>query len=138
LVVRWLGHWVHGALNPDIHCPVFRAVGLSALWSNNSIISGQTSIRQQTSGAWALRGFETRPSVQRLRAVLLTSIDDPSGGCCPLLFETSLQAQFPDPHGHLHRLRLGFPRTTVLVVIPALMSYLKFPGKKAASTTQAG
>jgi len=58
---------------------------------------------------------------QRLRAVLLTSLTT-IAGLTPLLFETSLQAQFLIPMAISISFGLGFATGLVLLVIPALLS----------------
>ena len=62
--------------------------------------------------------------VQRLRAVLLTSLTT-IGGLLPLLFETSLQAQFLIPMATSIAFGLGFSTLLVLIVVPALLSLLE-------------
>ena len=57
---------------------------------------------------------------QRLRAVLLTSLTT-IGGLTPLMFETSLQAQFLIPMAVSISFGLGFATLLVLLVIPALL-----------------
>jgi multidrug efflux pump subunit AcrB len=72
--------------------------------------------------------------VQRLRAVLLTSLTT-VGGLLPLLFETSLQAQFLIPMATSIAFGLGFSTLLVLLVIPALMSVLEeFKERRQART----
>ena len=63
-------------------------------------------------------------AVQRVRAVLLTSLTT-IGGLLPLLFETSLQAQFLIPMATSIAFGLGLSTLLVLAVIPALLSYLE-------------
>ncbi|HHO69028.1 MAG TPA: efflux RND transporter permease subunit, partial [Gammaproteobacteria bacterium] len=58
---------------------------------------------------------------QRLRAVLLTSLTT-IAGLTPLLFETSLQAQFLIPMAATISFGLGFATVLVLIIIPALLS----------------
>ncbi len=60
---------------------------------------------------------------QRLRAVLLTSLTT-IAGLTPLLFETSLQAQFLIPMAATISFGLGFATVLVLIIIPALLSAL--------------
>ncbi|HCB43927.1 MAG TPA: hypothetical protein DEP56_12600, partial [Pseudomonas sp.] len=62
--------------------------------------------------------------VQRLRAVMLTSLTT-IGGLLPLLFETSLQAQFLIPMATSIAFGLGFSTLLVLLVVPALLSMLE-------------
>jgi multidrug efflux pump subunit AcrB len=59
-------------------------------------------------------------SVLRLRAVLLTSLTT-IAGLTPLLFETSLQAQFLIPMAVSLCFGLGFATFLVLLLVPALL-----------------
>jgi multidrug efflux pump subunit AcrB len=60
-------------------------------------------------------------SVQRLRAVLLTSLTT-IAGLLPLLFETSLQAQFLIPMAVSIAFGLAFATVLVLIIVPVLLS----------------
>ncbi|WP_289282139.1 efflux RND transporter permease subunit, partial [Methylophaga sp. UBA5088] len=60
-------------------------------------------------------------STQRLRAVLLTSLTT-IAGLTPLLFETSLQAQFLIPMAVSMSFGLMFSTVLVLLVIPAMLA----------------
>lgn len=60
-------------------------------------------------------------SVQRLRAVLLTSLTT-IAGLLPLLFETSLQAQFLIPMAVSIAFGLAFATVMVLIIIPVFLS----------------
>jgi multidrug efflux pump subunit AcrB len=60
-------------------------------------------------------------ATQRLRAVLLTSLTT-IAGLTPLLFETSLQAQFLIPMAVSISFGLMFATMLVLLVIPAALS----------------
>jgi multidrug efflux pump subunit AcrB len=60
----------------------------------------------------------------RLRAVMLTSLTT-IGGLMPLLFETSLQAQFLIPMAASIAFGLGFSAMLVLFFIPALLSMVE-------------
>jgi Cation/multidrug efflux pump len=59
---------------------------------------------------------------QRLRAVILTSLTT-IAGLAPLLFETSLQAQFLIPMAAAIAFGLMFSTILVLLIIPVLLSY---------------
>ena len=63
-------------------------------------------------------------AVQRVRAVMLTSLTT-IGGLLPLLFETSLQAQFLIPMATSIAFGLGLSTLLVLLVVPALLSWLE-------------
>ena len=77
---------------------------------------------------------------QRLRAVLLTSLTT-IGGLTPLMFETSLQAQFLIPMAVSISFGLAVATLLVLIVIPALLNIheriaerLNFSSRTAIST----
>ena len=60
----------------------------------------------------------------RLRAVLLTSLTT-IAGLLPLLFETSLQAQFLIPMAVSISFGLAYATVLILFVIPALLSLIE-------------
>ncbi|NQZ54209.1 MAG: efflux RND transporter permease subunit [Piscirickettsiaceae bacterium] len=99
---------------------LFGIFGLSGIVVNDSIIL-VTFFKQQRE-----QGVETTQAIinaatQRLRAVLLTSLTT-IGGLTPLLFETSVQAQFLIPMAVSISFGLMFSTVLVLLVIPALLS----------------
>lgn len=130
LVGALLGHWVMG-LNLTI-LSLFGLFGLSGIVVNNSIILVSFYQDQRK------RGLEVNEAlneavVQRLRAVLLTSLTT-IGGLLPLLFETSLQAQFLIPMATSIAFGLGFSTLLVLLVVPALLSLLEgWKARRAAA-----
>ncbi|MBL4835408.1 MAG: efflux RND transporter permease subunit [Pseudomonas sp.] len=121
LVGALLGHWIMG-LNMTI-LSLFGLFGLSGIVVNNSIILVSFYQRQRKAGL-SINQALNEAVVQRLRAVLLTSLTT-IGGLLPLLFETSLQAQFLIPMATSIAFGLGFSTVLVLFVIPALMSVLE-------------
>ncbi|GAA3932579.1 efflux RND transporter permease subunit [Litoribacillus peritrichatus] len=60
----------------------------------------------------------------RLRAVLLTSLTT-IAGLTPILFETSLQAQFLIPMATSIVFGLGFGTVIILLLVPCLLSYIE-------------
>ena len=118
LIGAILGHWL---LNIDLTIlSLFGFFGLSGIVVNDSIIlvSFYKQLRES--------GLETKTAIveaagQRLRAVLLTSLTT-IAGLTPLLFETSLQAQFLIPMAVSISFGLAFATVLVLVVIPAMLS----------------
>ena len=66
-------------------------------------------------------------SVQRVRAVLLTSLTTVAG-LTPLLFETSLQAQFLIPMATAIAFGLIFSTFLILLVIPSMLSLYEHAG----------
>ncbi len=100
---------------------LFGLFGLSGIVINDSIIL--VSFYQNL----ANQGMVTHDalveaSCQRLRAVLLTSLTT-IAGLVPLLFETSLQAQFLIPMATAIAFGLLFSTILVLLIIPVLLSY---------------
>ena len=118
LIGALLGHVVMGI---DLTIlSLFGIFGLSGIVVNDSIIL-VTFFKQQRE-----LGIETTQAIinaatQRLRAVLLTSLTT-IAGLTPLLFETSMQAQFLIPMAVSISFGLMFATILVLLVIPALLS----------------
>ena len=118
LIGALLGHWVMGI---DLTIlSLFGIFGLSGIVVNDSIIL-VTFFKHQRE-----KGIETTQAIinaatQRLRAVLLTSLTT-IAGLTPLLFETSMQAQFLIPMAVSISFGLMFATVLVLLVIPALLS----------------
>jgi multidrug efflux pump subunit AcrB len=118
LIGAIFGHWL---LNIDLTIlSLFGIFGLSGIVVNDSIIlvTFFKHLRE--------KGMETQQAIieaatQRLRAVLLTSLTT-IGGLTPLLFETSLQAQFLIPMAVSISFGLMFSTVLVLLVIPAMLS----------------
>ena len=118
LVGAVFGHWVMG-INLTI-LSMFGFFGLSGIVVNDSIIlvSFYKELKR--------RGYPWRNSVVdaacfRLRAVLLTSLTT-IGGLTPLLFETSIQAQFLIPMAVSIAFGLAFATLLVLLLVPALLT----------------
>ena len=118
LVGAIVGHWLMG-INLTI-LSMFGFFGLSGIVVNDSIIL--VSFYKEMK--W--RGFPWRNSVVdaacfRLRAVLLTSLTT-IGGLTPLMFETSVQAQFLIPMAVSIAFGLAFATFLVLLLVPALLT----------------
>ena len=118
LVGAIFGHWVMG-INLTV-LSMFGFFGLSGIVVNNSIIlvSFYKELKR--------RGFPWRDSIVdaaclRLRAVLLTSLTT-IGGLTPLMFETSVQAQFLIPMAVSIAFGLAFATFLVLLLVPALLT----------------
>nr|WP_231613963.1 efflux RND transporter permease subunit [Halomonas sp. BC04] len=93
LIGALLGHWLMGI---DLTIlSLFGLFGLSGIVVNNAIIL-VSFYRLQRDRGLAIDEALNEAVVQRVRAVLLTSLTT-IGGLLPLLFETSLQAQFLIP-----------------------------------------
>ena len=115
------GHWVMG-INLTI-LSMFGLFALAGIVVNNSIILVTLFKELRHKGA-ALDEALVGASCGRLRAVLLTSLTT-IGGLTPLLFESSLQAQFLIPMATSIAFGLAFSAVLVLFFIPALLSLLE-------------
>ena len=112
------GHWIQGI---DITLlSVFGIFGLSGIVVNDSIILVSFYKRLRDKGM-LVNDALIEASVQRLRAVLLTSLTT-IAGLTPLLFETSLQAQFLIPMAVSIAFGLAFATVLVLIIIPVFLS----------------
>ncbi|MDP6563633.1 MAG: efflux RND transporter permease subunit, partial [Alphaproteobacteria bacterium] len=95
-------------------------LGLSGILVNDSIILVSTIDERIAAGEEVFAAI-VAGSQDRLRAVLLTSLTT-IGGLTPLLFETSLQAQFLIPMAITIIFGLAVATLLVLVVVPALLA----------------
>ena len=113
-----LGHWLLGYELTILS--IIALVGLSGIVVNDSIILVSTIKERLDRGETATDAIidGTR---DRLRAVILTSATT-IGGLTPLLFETSLQAQFLIPMAITITFGLMITTILVLLVIPAMMA----------------
>jgi multidrug efflux pump subunit AcrB len=118
LVGAVVGHWLMGI---DLTIlSLFGLFGLSGIVVNDSIIL-VTFYKHLREGGMGVREALVEAACQRLRAVLLTSLTT-IAGLTPLLFETSLQAQFLIPMATSISFGLAFTTLLVLFFIPALLS----------------
>ena len=119
LIGAILGHWAMGL---DLTLlSLFGFFGLSGIVVNDSIILVSFYKRLREEGMAVMEALE-EASVQRVRAVLLTSLTT-IAGLTPLLFETSLQAQFLIPMAAAIAFGLMFSTVLILLVIPVLLSF---------------
>ncbi|MDK9558638.1 efflux RND transporter permease subunit [Marinobacter sp. M216] len=121
LVGALLGHWLMGLQLTILS--LFGLFGLSGIVVNNAIILVAFYNQQRQKGL-GITDALNEAAVQRVRAVLLTSLTT-IGGLLPLLFETSLQAQFLIPMATSIAFGLGLSTLLVLLVIPALLSWME-------------
>ena len=121
LVGALLGHWLMGLQLTILS--LFGLFGLSGIVVNNAIILVAFYNQQRQKGL-NITDALNEAAVQRVRAVLLTSLTT-IGGLLPLLFETSLQAQFLIPMATSIAFGLGLATFLVLLVIPALLSWVE-------------
>ena len=115
------GHWLLGI---DLTIlSQFGMFGLSGIVINDSIIL-VTFYKQLRAKGMDVREALIESACLRLRAVMLTSLTT-IAGLTPLLFETSLQAQFLIPMAVSISFGLGFATLLVLFVVPVLLSYIE-------------
>ena len=115
------GHWL---LNIDLTIlSQFGIFGLSGIVINDSIIL-VTFYKQLRAKGLDVRAALIDSACLRLRAVLLTSLTT-IAGLTPLLFETSLQAQFLIPMAVSISFGLAFSTLLVLFVVPVFLSYIE-------------
>ncbi|SEH06969.1 efflux RND transporter permease subunit [Candidatus Venteria ishoeyi] len=118
LIGALAGHWAMD-LNLTI-LSLFGLFGLSGIVINDSIVLITFYQRLRKSGL-AVNEALVEAACQRLRAVLLTSLTT-IFGLMPLLFETSLQAQFLIPMAVSISFGLAFGTVLVLLLVPTLLS----------------
>lgn len=115
------GHWLLGI---DLTIlSQFGMFGLSGIVINDSIIL-VTFYKQLRAKGLDVHEALIESACLRLRAVMLTSLTT-IAGLTPLLFETSLQAQFLIPMAVSISFGLGFATLLVLFVVPVLLSYIE-------------
>jgi multidrug efflux pump subunit AcrB len=132
LVGAIIGHWL---MNIELTVlSLFGFFGLSGIVVNDSIIL-VTFYQKLRATGMAVNQAVVEASCQRLRAVLLTSLTT-IAGLTPLLFETSLQAQFLIPMAVTISFGLAFSTLLVLVVMPAFLSVLENIRNKAPAEAQ--
>ena len=118
LVGAVFGHWLLGI---DLTVlSLFGFFGLSGIVINDSIIL-VTFYKAMKEAGTPWREAVVEAACRRLRAVLLTSLTTISG-LIPLLFETSIQAQFLIPMAASIAFGLAFATFLVLLLVPALLT----------------
>ena len=112
-----IGHWITGF---DITILSLVAIlGLSGIVINDSIIM-VANINEKLKQGKNIKDAVIKGSQERLRAVILTSLTT-IGGLTPLLFETSVQAQFLKPMAITIVFGLVSSTFLVLIFIPAIL-----------------
>ncbi len=117
LVGAIVGHYLLG-FNLTI-LSLIALLGLSGILVNNSIILVSVVEERLEKGESFINAV-IDGTCDRLRAVLLTSLTT-IGGLCPLLFETSLQAQFLIPMAITMVFGLMVATFLVLFLVPSLL-----------------
>lgn len=112
------GHYVMGY---DLTLPsLIGLLGLSGILINDSIVMVTRLVERQKILAEDLEKAVVGAASDRLRAVLLTSLTT-IGGLVPLLFETSLQAQFLIPLAITIVFGLTMATFIVLIIVPCFI-----------------
>ncbi len=115
LVGALVGHWLLGI---DLTIlSLFGLFGLSGIVVNDAIIL-VVFFKQLREQGRATRDAIIEAACQRLRAIILTSLTT-IAGLLPLMFETSLQAQFLIPMAASITFGLAFSTFLLLLVLPA-------------------
>lgn len=109
---------------------MFGMFGLSGIVINDSIIL-VTFYKELREDGMPVQEALVEASCQRLRAVLLTSLTTISG-LLPLLFETSLQAQFLIPMAVSIAFGLAVGTLLILLVVPVLLSLIEGTAARVA------
>lgn len=102
---------------------LFGCFGLSGIVINDSIVL-ITFFQKLRKEGMSVHSAIVEAACQRLRAVLLTSLTT-IAGLTPILFETSLQAQFLIPMATSLVFGLAFGTMLILLVVPALLVILE-------------
>ncbi|MFT7185716.1 MAG: multidrug efflux pump subunit AcrB [Pseudohongiellaceae bacterium] len=125
----------HGLLGLDLTMlSWFGFFGLSGIVINDAIIL-VTFYRELREQGMPIKQAIIEASCQRLRAVLLTSLTT-IAGLLPLLFETSLQAQFLIPMAVSISFGLAYATVLILFVIPVLISIIEERKEKKETKKQ--
>jgi multidrug efflux pump subunit AcrB len=111
----------HALLGMDLTLlSLFGLFGLAGVVVNGAIILILTYFRHKENGLTKYDAI-LQAGRDRLRAVILTSLTT-IGGLLPLMFETSLQAQFLIPMAVSITFGLAFATLLILIVIPCLIT----------------
>lgn len=112
-----LGHWVMGFQLTILS--MIGLLGLAGILVNNSIIL-VSRFDDRLKEGMDVAAAAVQATQDRFRAILLTSLTT-VGGLSPLLFETSLQAQFLLPMAITITFGLATATLFVMVLVPALL-----------------
>lgn len=123
-----IGHWLLGLDLTMLSW--FGFFGLSGIVINDAIIL-VTFYRELREKGQPPKEAIVDAACLRLRAVLLTSLTT-IAGLLPLLFETSLQAQFLIPMAVSISFGLAYATALILFVIPSLLSLIEEHSEKRA------
>ena len=132
LIGAIVGHWIMG-MNLTL-LSLFGFFGLSGIAVNDSIVLVTFYRQLREEQHMVVREALIEAACQRLRAVLLTSLTT-IGGLLPIVFETSLQAQFLIPMAISISFGLMFSTVLVLLVIPAFLGIYELTFRSKTSMT---
>lgn len=114
----------HGLMGLDLTIlSLFGFFGLSGIVINDSIVL-VTFYKQLRTKGMAVNEAIVEAACQRLRAVLLTSLTT-IAGLTPILFETSLQAQFLIPMAVSIVFGLAYGTVLILLFVPAMITIIE-------------
>ncbi|MBE9398740.1 efflux RND transporter permease subunit [Pontibacterium sp. N1Y112] len=114
----------HGLLGIDLTIlSLFGFFGLSGIVINDSIVL-ITFYKKLRSDGMEVREAVIEAACQRLRAVLLTSLTT-IAGLTPILFETSLQAQFLIPMAVSIVFGLAYGTVLILLFVPSMLTVIE-------------
>lgn len=114
---------------------LFGLFGLSGIVINDSIVLIRF-YRDLREAGMAPREAIVEAACQRLRAVLLTSLTT-IAGLTPILFETSLQAQFLIPMAISIVFGLAYGTLLILLLVPALLVMMENLGQHLSALSKA-
>lgn len=114
----------HSVMGQDLTIlSMFGIFGLSGIVINDSIVLITFYRKLRESGMDPFNAI-IEAACQRLRAVLLTSLTT-IAGLCPIMFETSLQAQFLIPMATSIVFGLAYGTFLILLLIPSLLMMME-------------
>ena len=102
---------------------IFGLFALSGIVINDSIVL-ITFYKELRAKGLEIKDAIVQATCLRLRAVLLTSLTT-IAGLAPIIFETSLQAQFLIPMATSLVFGLAFGTFIILLLVPCLLSYIE-------------
>lgn len=127
----------HGLMGLDLTIlSLFGFFGLSGIVINDSIVL-ITFYKQLRNKGWEVQAAIIEAACLRLRAVLLTSLTT-IAGLTPILFETSLQAQFLIPMAAAIVFGLAYGTVLILLFVPAMITIIEGGRSRVAALRNGG
>lgn len=114
--VAW-GHWIHG-----LQLSLFSYLGMIALIGIivNDALVFVNAFNHNIKDGMSFRDSIREAALSRFRPILLTSVTTVAG-LAPLIFETSMQAQFLIPMAATIAYGLGIATLIILILLPVLL-----------------